>query len=447
VFFKDNILNMNIYFLKPAKGLIKAFALASAFIFISSQLTAQVNGEEIFKNYCSSCHKVDGKSTGPWIKGSRDRWAAQSSMDNLYKWVKNSADVIKSGDPYAVALFNEWKQSPMTAQPLNNEQIDAVLDYVDNWVSPVAPGPTTDGAATVEKESDAWVWVLIISILFVIVILAVGSVRRQLHNAIKENKGEETDDELSYLQMFGQWANKNKILVGLSSLVILLTILISLGNEAMQVGVFEGYNPSQPIEFDHSVHAGKAEINCVYCHSSAEKSKHAGIPSVNVCMNCHRDIHKGQNTGTEEIAKIHAAAGYDPDQNEYTKDATPIIWNKVHNLPDHVYFNHSQHVVVGKIDCAQCHGDVKNIKTGKVATIAELNAVPENTIKFTKQVLTMGWCLECHNQAGVQDQGSAYYDEIHKRLKDNPELLKKFKQDDKITVRELGGWECAKCHY
>jgi len=447
VIFKDIILNMNIDFLSPRKGILKAFAFAFAFIFMSNFVMAQPNGEEIFNNYCSSCHKVGGKSTGPWIKGAKDRWTQNSSMDNLYKWVKNSADVIKSGDAYAVKLFNEYNQSPMTAQPLSNEQIDAVLAYVDNYVAPVAATPAETVGAVAEEESDAWVWVLVISILFIVIILAVGSVRRQLQNAIRESKGEETDEDLSYLQIFGQWASRHKVLVGLASVIITASILVSLGQASMQIGVFEGYNPSQPIEFDHSVHAGKANINCVYCHSSAEKGKHAGIPSVNVCMNCHRSIHKGQNTGTEEIAKIHAAAGYDPDKNDYTKQATPIAWNKVHNLPDHVYFNHSQHVVVGKVDCAQCHGDVKNIKTGKVATIAELNAVEENSIKFTKQVLTMGWCLECHNQSGVQDQGSAYYDEIHKRLKDNPALLKKYKEDDKITVRELGGWECGKCHY
>ena len=147
------------------------------------------------------------------------------------------------------------------------------------------------------------------------------------------------------------------------------------------------------------------------------------------------------------LGQIHAAAGFDADKLQYTSEATPIVWNKVHNLPDHVYFNHSQHVAVGKLDCAQCHGDVKNIKTGQVATREELNAVEENSIKFTKQTLTMGWCLDCHNQIGIQAEGSEYYDEIHKRLKSNPELLKKFKEDDQITVRELGGWECAKCHY
>ncbi|MFP5469969.1 MAG: c-type cytochrome [Bacteroidia bacterium] len=409
---------------------------------------AQPNGEEIFNNYCSSCHKVDGKSTGPWMKGAKERWEQNSSMENLYKWVKNSSDVIKAGDPYAVKLFNEYNQSPMTAQPLSNEQIDAVLAYVDNYVAPVADvSAEGDNTVAVKDNSDSMVWIIVLLLVLAVIVYALSSSKRQLQNAIKEANGEQTDEDLSYYQLFCKWAGRHKVLVGLGSLVITCSILVALGNEAMQIGVFEGYNPSQPVAFDHSVHAGKAEVNCVYCHSSAEKGRHAGIPSVNVCMNCHRDIHEGRNTGTEEIAKIHAAAGFDPDKNAYTKDASPIVWNRVHNLPDHVYFNHSQHVVVGKIDCAQCHGDVKNIKTGKIATTADLNAVEENSIKFTKQVLTMGWCLECHEQSGVQDKGNAYYDEIHKRLKDNPELLKKYKQDDKITVRELGGWECAKCHY
>lgn len=438
---------MSFRFLSPIKGFISATSFLVAFAFLASaNVGAQVNGEQIFSDYCSSCHKVDGKSTGPWIKGARQRWADNSSEENLYKWVKNSAEVIKSGDTYANKIFKEYNESPMTPQALSNEQIDAVLEYVDTYVAPVAE-VAEGGGETVEAESDAWLWILVVLSIFLVVILAVGSVRRQLQNAVDEKEGVEVNDDLTYLQAFAVWANKNKILVGLSSLVILLTILITLGNEGHRVGVFEGYNPSQPIEFDHSVHAGKAEINCVYCHNSAEKSRHAGIPSVNVCMNCHKDIKKGKNTGTEEIAKIHEAAGFDADKLQYTSEGSPIVWNKVHNLPDHVYFNHSQHVAVGKLDCAQCHGDVKNIKTGQVATMEELNAVEENAIKFTKPTLTMGWCLDCHNQIGIQAEGSEYYDEIHKRLKDNPELLKKFKEDDQITVRELGGWECAKCHY
>ena len=439
---------MSFRFSSPVKGFISAASLLVAFLFLGfSNLNAQPNGEEIFNTYCASCHKPDKNSTGPALQGAKQRWEENSSLDNLYKWVKNSQEVVKAGDPYAVKLFKEWNGSIMTPQPISNEQIDAVLTYVDAYVAPTAQGPESPTGQVEEQESDAWIWVLTISVLFFIIIASVGSVRRQLQNTINEQEGKPTDEDLSYMQAFGKWANKNKVLVGLSSLAILLTVLVKLGAAGHQVGVFDDYNPSQPIAFDHSVHAGNAEINCVYCHNSAEKSKHAGIPSVNVCMNCHKDIHEGKKTGPDEIAKVHAAAGFDPDKMQYTGEGSPIVWNKVHNLPDHVYFNHSQHVAVGKLDCAQCHGDVKNITTGKVATREELNAVEENSIKFEKPTLTMGWCLDCHNQIGVQDAGSEYYDEIHKRLKNNPELLKKFKEDDQITVRELGGWECAKCHY
>lgn len=440
---------MNFRFLNPLRGIASATALFVAFAMLNSfNINAQADGEKVFNDYCSSCHKVDKISTGPALKGAKQRWADNSSLENLYAWVKNSQAVISSGDAYANKLFKDFKGSIMTPQAVSNEQIDAVMDYVDNWTPPVAEAnEAVVGGSGEPAESDAWMWIMVISILFIIIILSVGSVRRQLNNAINEQEGKETDEDKSYLELFGVWANKNKLLVGLSTLVILLTVLISLGKEGHNIGVFEGYNPSQPIPFDHSVHAGSAEVNCVYCHNSAEKSKHAGIPTVNVCMNCHKDIQEGTNTGTEEIAKIHAAAGFDPEKNDYTNEASPIVWNKVHNLPDHVYFNHSQHVVVGKVDCAQCHGDVKTFKTGKIATMEELNAVEENAIKFTKPTLTMGWCLECHNQADVQMEGSEYYDEIHKRLKEDPELLKKYKEDDQITVRELGGWECAKCHY
>jgi predicted HAD superfamily Cof-like phosphohydrolase len=166
-------------------------------------------------------------------------------------------------------------------------------------------------------------------------------------------------------------------------------------------------------------------------------------------MNCHRNIQKGTYTGTEEIAKIHEAAGFDAEGNAYTGETSPIVWNKVHNLPDHVYFNHSQHVNVGGIDCIQCHGDVKTYNLGKVASVEDINAL-DGTTKLTRPVLTMGWCLECHQETGVEvsdKSKSGYYKEIHERLKNNPELLKKYLEDDKITVRELGGWECAKCHY
>lgn len=189
----------------------------------------------------------------------------------------------------------------------------------------------------------------------------------------------------------------------------------------------KGYKPEQPIKFSHKIHAGDNEISCQYCHNSVEKSKHAGIPSVNVCMNCHKGISKTANPGSEqEIAKIYHAAGFNAKTGKYDQSENPIKWIKVHTLPDHVYFNHSLHVTAGKQECATCHGDLKKM------TVAE-----------QKNPLTMKWCIECHRKTEVAMEGNAYYDRLHKALKEKY----KGKRNVKFTVEKIGGLECAKCHY
>ena len=209
----------------------------------------------------------------------------------------------------------------------------------------------------------------------------------------------------------------------------------------------------KPLTIHTSCTAGEMGIDCKYCHSSAEKSKHAGIPSVNVCMNCHENVVESDYRlgSTENIAKIHEAAGYDSETKKYTGETSPIVWNKAHNLPDHVFFSHAQHVNpnTANIDCKQCHGNVPTYGLGRVSTTEEINqlAGTDGIIPLTKPLLTMGWCLECHNEKSVDLTKSEYYKELHSRLGSRPDFLRKISEDDKITVRELGGWECAKCHY
>jgi hypothetical protein len=234
--------------------------------------------------------------------------------------------------------------------------------------------------------------------------------------------------------------------------------------DLMKIGVFEDYKPEQPIEYSHKLHAGDLGIDCKYCHNAVTKSKHATIPTVNVCMNCHKEVAEGTETGTEEIAKIYEAAGWDPELRVYTGDTKPIKWVKVHNLPDHVYFNHSQHVEVGKVDCQQCHGNMKKETVARVMTTADLNAVgvndpdmEENGVKFTRPTLTMGWCIECHQKSnidvagqhidGASEDADTYYGVIHQRLLKDKDNYQRILEDDAISVAELGGWECAKCHY
>ncbi len=305
-----------------------------------------------------------------------------------------------------------------------------------------------------EEKGLPWMWI-IMGVMFSIIIMAVGGVRRQLKIATKES--EEGQEGLTYIEEFKTWAWKYRLYVGLASLVVVLSLLVGFFQTLYGVNLMEGYQPSQPIAFPHDVHAGVNGIDCKYCHNSVTKSKSAGLPTVNVCMNCHKKINGEGKEYQGEINKIYAAAGWDPTKGpsgEYTNETSPIVWNKVHNLPDHVYFNHSQHVVVGGLDCKQCHGDMAKLKeTAKVQPREALNKIQENIdskIEFDRATMTMGWCIQCHEQSGVSiaDGKNNYYTEIHNRLKKNDyDLLNAYNEDGRVSVKELGGWECSKCHY
>jgi mono/diheme cytochrome c family protein len=417
-------------------------------------------GEVLFQANCGACHFPDKDMTGPALKGARQRWIDNSSEENFYAWIKNSQAVIASGDAYANSLYNEWGKSVMTAQAVDDAQIDDIFAYIEAYEPAPPPGggdaASTDGAGMEEEETSSAIW-WIIGILMLIVIGAVGTVRGNLARVAKVEAGEEVNENETLVQGAKRWAWDNRNWVGVSTFIIVIILLVAGMLDLMKIGVFEDYKPEQPIAYSHELHAGQLEIDCKYCHNSVTKSKHASIPQVNVCMNCHKVVNEGTESGTEEIAKIYEAAGWDPDTKSYTGQTKPIKWVKVHNLPDHVYFNHSQHVEVGGIDCAQCHGDMKKETVGRVMTTEDLNAVEENKIKFSRPTLTMGWCIECHQLSNVDVAGShidgasesedSYYGVIHQRLLKDKEQYQKYLEDDLISVAELGGWECAKCHY
>ena len=433
--------------------------LLLAFISLSPSYHSQ--GEALFKAKCATCHAVFQNGTGPKLYGAVERWEAEDEGELIYEWVRNNAKLRESGkSKRAASVFAEYKGSVMTVfADLTDEQIGSIFEWVDSQDPNASAGGNDqagieNGASEEEEEGMPWIWI-ILGIMFVIIIMAVSGVRRQLKIATKES-GDATDS-LTYVEEFKTWAWKYRLYVGLVSLVLVLSLVVGLFKVLYSINVMENYQPSQPIAFPHDVHAGINGIDCKYCHNSVTKSKSAGIPSVNVCMNCHKKINGEGKEFKGEIDKIYAAAGWDPNSGpagEYTGKTSPIVWNKVHNLPDHVYFNHSQHVVVGGLDCKQCHGDMAKMKeTAKVQPHGELNKIQENIdskIEFTKPTLTMGWCIECHGQSGVDIAGSdnAYYDEIHNRLKKNDySLLNSYNDDGKVTVKELGGWECSKCHY
>ena len=444
----------NIQKVKPDSiRLIFVFSLL-LFLFPAS-LFAQ--GEGLFKAKCATCHQPHKNGTGPKLFEARKRWADAGEGDLITSWVKNNAQLRASGkSARAKAIFEEYKGSVMTAfTDLKDAEVISILDWVDAQPDPAsvaAPGPggPTDGAvdpAAEEEGGDMWMWI-IISVLFVIIILSVGGVRRQLKISVGESSAE---DDQTYLSEFKTWAWKYRLPVGLGVLVIIISLIVTVFQGLGSINVVENYQPSQPIAFPHDKHAGVNGIDCKYCHNSVTKSKSAGIPTVNVCMNCHKQISGDGKPYAAEVKKIYDAAGWDPTvPGRYTGKTKPIVWNKVHVLPDHVYFNHSQHVVVGGIDCKQCHGDMtKMTEAVKVQPVAELNKI-EGNVKLSKPTLTMGWCIECHGAKGVSlgDGKNGYYDEIHKRLRDNDKsLYKKYLKDGKVSVSELGGWECAKCHY
>ena len=416
----------------------------------------KIDGKSLFKSKCASCHQPHKNGTGPKLFGAKQKWEDGGAMEgSIYLWV-NNWQAAAAKDPYAQAV-SQVMPSAMNAFPeLSKAQIDAILDWVDEQPVPTKSNNSLANAGPGEEEeeesSNSLIWILL-GVSFIVIILSVGGVRRQLSISLKEKEGTgDGKDKLTYTQELKAFAWKYRLQTGLISLVVVLSIVVFLFQTLYGIGVVEGYQPSQPIEFPHSVHAGKNGIDCKYCHNSVMKSKSAGIPTVNVCMNCHKQI-QGEDEAKIQISKIYKAAGFDPTSLYEEGAGQPIVWNKVHSLPDHVYFNHSQHVVVGGIDCKQCHGDMtKMTETAKVWPVKELNKI-EGNIQLTKPTLTMGWCIECHDKKEVS-KGSldtkkdGYYDEIHRRLLNNDkELYKKYLKDNKVSVKELGGWECGKCHY
>ncbi len=429
---------------KRTAGLFGPAALL-AFLLAATGAHAQVDkaqydsGEKLFKANCASCHKPDKDMTGPKLKGAKALWEGKG---DVHEWVKNSQAYIKSGNEYAKQLFADHNNIVMPPQAVSKEDIDAILYFADNFAPAVAATPQAATPGEQAPKSN-WEWWVVTGLVLLLVLLSLGGVRSQLNNAVREKEGLNAEPALGTWGRIVRWAKRNKGWASAAVLLLVVWSMVLTWNFLFRIGVYGGdtvahYKPSQPIAFDHTLHAGKDNlaINCQYCHSGAEKSRHAGIPSANVCMNCHKAVSEGKKTGTAEIAKIYAAVGWDPSKNAYTGTEKPLVWNKVHNLPDLAYFNHSQHVAVAKLECQKCHGPVDT----KMDQVEQWSP------------LTMGWCIQCHNETEVKVAGSdnGYYKEIHRRLTQTPMgrmELRKYLEDEKITVRELGGWECAKCHY
>ena len=389
-------------------------------------------GKEIFNTLCAACHKLDGNSIGPPLRGVGDRRDA----DWLHQWIKNSQALIAAGDEEAVAIFNEYNQVAMPPFPqLSDADIDNILAYVnapkpvpqEKAVVTAADGGAQGGAGV---STDILLGILAFVLLMLLVILYL--VNKTLRRFAVASGVELPVKEKRTTPIWKAFV-ENQFLVIVSAIILVLVGSYFAYGWMMQVGVDQGYQPIQPIHFSHRIHAGENQIECKFCHSSARVSKTSGIPSLNVCMNCHKSISEvAEATATEEyskefydgeIAKLYDAVGWDVSQQAYTGETEPVKWIRIHNLPDFAYFNHSQHVEVGGIACQTCHGPVQEME-----------------IMYQNAPLTMGWCVNCHRETNVRTAGNEYYEKVHE------ELSKKYEVEE-LTVAQMGGIECAKCHY
>lgn len=425
----------------------------ATFLFFGHQGYAAdaANGEKLFKANCGSCHIMGRPMTGPNLEGVVDRWA---DKDLLYTWIKNPGKAKATGDPYVMELLEKWesKSGLMAAQPVSDAEIDDVLEFVMNWTPP--PPPVADPNQVVQEDGISMtesVMILggILLVLFMILGLVL-TIRKRINRLVDEKEGAEEkpaspiEDLIAELKDFvTNQMNPTLLVLTLGGLVTLPVLLVMYSN-GQDLGLQQGYAPEQPIKFSHKLHAGQYGIDCQYCHTGVEKSKNANIPSANICMNCHYAVNQGPKYGTTEIAKIYASIGFDPATTEYSGETKPIEWVRIHNLPDHVYFSHKQHVVAGNLDCENCHGKVQEME--KVEQVS---------------LLEMGWCIDCHRETEVVIENNYYQEHFHQVFKDdystfieeNPDKKDEvdigdfIKNHKKYTIGDLGGLECQRCHY
>ncbi len=377
------------------------------------------NGESLFKGNCTVCHAIDEVIIGPALRDVHER----RNQEWIYAFIKNSQKVIKSGDEYAVELYNQYNKTLMTSFDFSDEELNAILTYIKDESSKEVQVVVADASQTlgdVQGESSVasdnfylsvglnlFLLIIIIFVLFRFTNLS----KKYVILKDSQSKGKLLDDkDLEIVQNrfdFKKFLRSNKF-VGIASFIFIGVFVKSCIDGLYTVGIQQNYQPTQPIAFSHKVHAGQYEIDCNYCHTGVNISKSANIPSVNICMNCHNAI----NTDKPEIQKILTA--YEENR--------PIEWVRVHNLPDLAYFNHKQHVAVGGLDCATCHGPIE-----------------EMDVVYQYSELTMGWCINCHRETEVNAKGNDYYKklvELHNSSSKKP-----------MKVEDIGGLECSKCHY
>ncbi len=390
------------------------------------------NGGAIFQEKCASCHHPIKEGTGPALQGITQRVPDKKL---LHDWIHNNAAVRASGNPYFVKLFNDRGQTAMPVfTDLTDKDIDAIVTYVETYKAPVPTGGGGSGDGTSKDTGDNALLYGILTLILAVITLVLLQVNSNLKKLSDDKEGVPSSEPVPFY--------RNKAYIALFAVVLFIIGGYYTIQGAIGLGRNKDYQPEQPVYYSHKVHAGTNQVSCLYCHGGAFEGKHANIPSTNVCMNCHMQIseYSGEKifredgsevNGTAEIQKIYAATGWDPKTKKYTGKENPIQWIKIHNLPDHVYFNHSQHTRAGKVQCQTCHGPIQEM--GEVKQFADLS---------------MGWCINCHRESKVNffnpatGEGNKFYsiyEKFHNDIKN--------KKVDSVSVEMIGGTECQKCHY
>jgi len=411
--------------------------LASVFVFSFININAQ-DGKVLFQAKCGGCHIMGQDFTGPNLEGVVGRWG--SNIDQLKVWITNYQKAVAAGYPRAVeAMGLKPTDMQIFEGQLTPADLDILIKYIDEWKKPVPP--TDEGGGGNKASGGGGLIFGIISLIMAIIALILMQVNSNLKKLSDDAEGIHRPEPVPFY--------KNKVYIALFSILLFIVGGYYTANALIDFGRQKKYQPEQPIYYSHKVHAGVNQISCLYCHGAAMESKHAAIPSVNVCMNCHKTItsysetspklHREDGTevnGTREIEKLFSYAGFDP-KNALAWDpsrAKPIPWTKIHNLPDHVYFNHSQHIKAGNVQCQTCHGEITDM---------------DEVFQFSE--LSMGWCVNCHRDTKVDfykvdSSGKAtgnkfysIYEKFHNDIKSG--------RMDSVTVKDIGGLECQKCHY
>jgi cytochrome c551/c552 len=418
----------------PCNPINRKFALIVFLLsLISLQKISAQDGKALFNSNCAACHNPTKDMTGPKLGDVLDREPYNGDINKVANWVHN-VDKLLATDPYYKGLMAKYGARMTPFPNLSDKDIAAILDYTKKAATPAATVET--GPQPPETGNKNWVIFGIISLIMAIIALILMQVNSNLKKLSDDREGILRPEPVPFY--------KNKVYIALATMIVFVLVGFYITKGAIGLGRQQAYEPKQPIYFSHKVHAGLNQISCLYCHGNAWESRHAAVPSVNVCMNCHKAIQSFEKSGklydeagdeingTMEIQKLYKYAGFDPANAAKWNPsmAKPIEWVKIHNLPDHVYFNHAQHVHAGNVQCQTCHGAVTEMD--------ELKQFAE---------LSMGWCINCHRETKVNfdytdSTGNKFYS-IYEKLHND---FRNHKMDS-IRVKDIGGIECQRCHY